>query len=144
MWPPSPPLFYIPTSGPSCYDMLPVVDRPISPETQAILSFLQKELTSKCGRERPHHSTSTSDIYDLCHALADMFSLSLLPISKPAPDRSPSPMVAISKSQSCRDKSHQFSSKSTVSATYEHSPDPKESHKQPNVWDLKDLAHSLY
>jgi hypothetical protein len=28
--------------------------------------------------------------------------------------------------------------------TQEHLPEPEESHKQPNVWDLKDPAHPLH
>jgi hypothetical protein len=53
-------------------------------------------------------------------------------------------MVAISQSQSHRDESRQSSVKSTVSSTWEHSPESEELHKQPNIWDLKDLAHPLY
>jgi hypothetical protein len=42
---------------------------------QSILESLQKEHISERGRERPHHSASTSDVQDLHHALADIFSL---------------------------------------------------------------------
>jgi hypothetical protein len=31
-----------------------------------------------------------------------------------------------------------------VPSTREHSPEPEESYKQPNVWDLKDPAHPLH
>jgi hypothetical protein len=65
---PSPPTFHVPTPGPSWYHQLPIVDRPISPRMQSILKSLQKEHISKCGRERPRHSTSTSDVQDLHHA----------------------------------------------------------------------------
>jgi hypothetical protein len=106
---------------------------------QSILKSLQREHISERGRERPHHSISTSDMQDLCHALADMFGLPPLPISQPAPNRSPSPMAAISQSQS-----RQSPAKSTVPSTWEHLPEPKEPHKQPNVWDLKDPAHPLH
>jgi hypothetical protein len=53
-------------------------------------------------------------------------------------------MAAISQSQSCHNESHQSPAKSTVPATQEHSPEPEEAHKQPNVWDLKDPAHPLH
>src|SRR5437588_4039287 len=53
-------------------------------------------------------------------------------------------MAAISQSQSHRDKSRQSPAKSTVPATREHSPEPKEACKQPNIWDLKDPAHPLH
>jgi hypothetical protein len=83
---PSPPTFRVPTLGPSRYHQLPVVNHPISPGMQSIIKSLQKEHISEHGRERPHHSTSTSDMQDLYHALADMFGLPPLPISQPAPD----------------------------------------------------------
>jgi hypothetical protein len=86
MHPPSPPTFCAPTPGPSRYHQLPIVDHPLSPRMQSILKSLQKEHISERGRERPRHSTSTSDVQDLCHALADMFGLPLLPIPQPAPD----------------------------------------------------------
>src|SRR5438445_7629689 len=111
---------------------------------QSILESLQREHISERGWERPRHSTSTSDVQDLRHALADMFGLPPLPIPQPAPDRSPSPMAAISQSQSRRDESRQSPAKSTVPSTREHSPEPKEPCKQPNVWDLKDPAHPLH
>jgi hypothetical protein len=114
---PLPPLFHIPALGPSCYDTLPIVNCPILPGMQGILNSLQREHISEQGRERPHHSTSTSDIHNLHHALADMFGLPPLLIPKPASDRSPSPMAAISQSQLCCDKSHQSPLKSTVPAT---------------------------
>jgi hypothetical protein len=53
-------------------------------------------------------------------------------------------MAAISKSQSHRNELCQSPAKSTVPATQEHLPDPEESHKQSNVWDLKDPAHPLH
>jgi hypothetical protein len=53
-------------------------------------------------------------------------------------------MAATSQSQSCRNESRQSPAKSTVPATWEHSPEPKELCKQPNVWDLKDPAHPLH
>jgi hypothetical protein len=53
-------------------------------------------------------------------------------------------MAAISQSQSYHDESYQSPAKSTVPATWEHSPEPEEPHKQPNIWDLKDLAHPLH
>jgi hypothetical protein len=53
-------------------------------------------------------------------------------------------MAAISESQSCCDELCQSPAKSTVSVTWEHSPDPEEICKQPNIWDLKDLAHPLH
>src|SRR5207245_7540915 len=61
MHPPSPPVFRAPTPGPSRYHQLPIVDHPLSPRMQSILESLQKEHISKRGRERPCHSTSTSD-----------------------------------------------------------------------------------
>jgi hypothetical protein len=141
---PLPPIFHAPTPGPSRYHQLPIVNRPISPGMQSILKSLQREHISEYGRERPCHSTSTSDVQDLRHALADMFGLPPLPISQPAPDRSPSPMAATSQSQSCHDRSCQSPAKSTVPATWEHSLEPEESCKQTNVWDLKDPAHPLH
>jgi hypothetical protein len=83
---PLPPTFRAPTPGPSRYHQLPIVNHPLSPGIQSILESLQKEHISERGRERPRHSTSTSDVQDLHHALADMFSLPLLPIPQPAPD----------------------------------------------------------
>src|SRR5438445_8548048 len=109
-----------------------------------IIESIQKEHISERGRERPRHSTSTSDVQDLCHALADMFGLPLLPIPQPAPDQSPSPMAAISQSQSQCDESRQSPAKSTVPLTREHSPEPEEPRKQQNVGDLKDPAHPLH
>src|SRR5437879_5881972 len=53
-------------------------------------------------------------------------------------------MAAISQSQSRYDESHQSPAKSTVPATQEHSPEPEESYKQPNIWDLKDPAYPLH
>jgi hypothetical protein len=53
-------------------------------------------------------------------------------------------MAAISQSQSHHNKSRQSPVKSTVPATREHLPEPKEACKQPNVWDLKDPAHPLH
>jgi hypothetical protein len=144
MRPPSPPTFRVSTSGLSQYHTLPIVDHLISLGMQAILGFLQPGATSEHERERPHHSASTSDMHDLHHALADMFGLPPLPIPQPAPDRSPSSMAATSKSQSCCNESCQSPAKSTVPATWEHSPDPEEAHKQPNIWDLKDPAHPLH
>jgi hypothetical protein len=93
---PLPPTFCVPTPGPSQYHQLPIINHSISLRMQSILKSLQGEHISEHGRERPHHSASTSNVQDLCHALADMFGLPLLPISQPAPDRSPSPMAAIS------------------------------------------------
>src|SRR5437588_8493051 len=129
---PSPPVFCAPTPGPSQYHQLPIVNHPLSPRMQSILESLQKEHISDQGRERPRHSTSTSDVQDLRHALADMFGLPPLPIPQPAPDRSPSPMAAISQSQSQHDESRQSPAKSTVPLTREHSPEPAEPRKQPN------------
>jgi hypothetical protein len=83
---PSPPTFRVPTPGPSRYHQLPIVNRPISSGMQSILESLQREQISECGREKPRHSTSTSDVQDLCHALADMFGLPPLPIPQPAPN----------------------------------------------------------
>jgi hypothetical protein len=77
---PSPPTFHISTLGPSRYQQLPIVNRPVSSGMQSILESLQREHISEHGRERPHHSTSTSDVQDLHHALADMFGLPPLPI----------------------------------------------------------------
>jgi hypothetical protein len=53
-------------------------------------------------------------------------------------------MAAVSQSQSRRDESCQSPAKSTVPSTREHSPEPEEPRKQPNVWDLKDPAHPLH
>jgi hypothetical protein len=53
-------------------------------------------------------------------------------------------MAAISQSQSRHNKLRQSSVKSTVPATWEHSLEPEEQCKQPNVWDLKDPAHPLH
>src|SRR5438445_11895443 len=98
---------------------------------QSILKSLQREHISKCGRERRCHSASTSDVQDLCHALADMFSLPPLPIQQPAPNRSPSPMAAISQSQLHCDELCQSPAKFTVPLTWEYLPEPKEPCKQP-------------
>jgi hypothetical protein len=81
---------------------------------------------------------------DLCNTLADMFGLPPLPIQQPAPNQSLSPMAAISQSQSRHDKLRQSPTKFTVPSTREHLLEPKEPYKQPNVWDLKDLAHPLH
>jgi hypothetical protein len=124
--------------------MLPIVNHPISPGMQSILKSLQKEHISEHDRERSRHSTSTSEVQDLCNALADMFGLPPLPIPQSAPNRSLSPMAAISQSESHCAESQQSPAKSTVPATREHSPEPKETHKQSNIWDLKDPAHPLH
>jgi hypothetical protein len=53
-------------------------------------------------------------------------------------------MAAISQSQSHCNESRQSPAKFTVPATWEHSPEPEEPCKQPNIWDLKDPAHPLH
>src|SRR5437879_1229355 len=63
---------------------------------------------------------------------------------QPCTARSPCPMAAIPQSQSRHHELHQSPAKSTVPLTREHSPEPKEPRKQPNVWDLKDPAHPLH
>jgi hypothetical protein len=44
----------------------------------------------------------------------------------------------------CHNKSCQSPAKSTVPSTREHSPEPEEPHKQPNIWDLKNPAYPLH
>src|SRR5437588_7298610 len=53
-------------------------------------------------------------------------------------------MAATSQSQSRCNELCQSPAKSTISAIWEHSPEPKKAYKQPNVWDLKDPAHPLH
>jgi hypothetical protein len=53
-------------------------------------------------------------------------------------------MAAASQSQSRHDELHQSPVKSTIPSTWEHSSETEEPCKQPNVWDLKDLAHPLH
>ena len=76
---------------------------PASPRTCAFVEHLQRQIihqttTGERGR------TTTRVLQDLCNALADMFGLPLLPIPQSPPARSPSPMAAISTSQSHHDK----------------------------------------
>ena len=89
--------------------------------------------------------TTTRAMQDLCDALADMFGLPPLPIPQPPPVRSPSPMAAISTSQShCNELRHSPSAP-LIPATRCHSPEPEAGpSKQPITWDLKDPAHPLH
>ena len=74
-----------------------------------------------------------------------MFSLPPLPISQSSPVRSPSPMAAISTSQSRCDESRHSPSAPSIPATRLHSPEPEAGpSKRPITWDLKDPAHPLH
>jgi hypothetical protein len=86
---PTSPLFCLPTPGLShLIEILPVVDRPISPDTQAILEYFQQQATiPKYGRYQS--SPPDDSIPDLQYALAEMFGLEPLPIQQLDPDRSP-------------------------------------------------------
>ena len=74
-----------------------------------------------------------------------MFGLPPLPIPQFSPVRSPSPMAAISTSQSRRNESCYSPSAPSIPATRPHSPEPEAGpSKQPITWDLKDPAHPLH
>ena len=117
---------------------------PASPRTCAFVEHLQEQIahqatTGERGR------TTTRATQDLCDALADMFGLPLLPIPQSSPVRSPSPMAAISTSQSCCNKSHHSPSAPSIPATRPHSPESEAGpSKRPITWDLKDPAHPLH
>ena len=117
---------------------------PAPPRTHAFVKHLQGQIVHQATTgERGRTTTRASQ--DLCNALADMFSLPLLPIPQPPPARSPSPMAAISTSQLCHDKSCHSPSAPSILATRCHSPEPELGpSKQSITWDLKDPAHPLH
>ena len=117
---------------------------PASPRTCTFVEHLQGQIVHQATMgERGR--TTTRAMQDLCDALADMFSLPQLPISQSSPVRSPSPMAAISTSQSRCNESHHSPSASSIPATRPHSPEPEAGpSKQPITWNLKDPAHPLY
>src|SRR5947208_10086574 len=101
-----------------------IATRPTLLHTLALIAqFQQQALTPGYGRNLPR--IQNPEVDDLHHALADMFSLPLLPLPLPAPAGPAIPMDAISKSESRRDKSCQSPAKSMVPSTHAHSPDPE-------------------
>ena len=117
---------------------------PASPRTHAFVEHLQGQIVHQATTgERSR--TTTRATQDLRDALADMFGLPPLPIPQSPPARSPSPMAAISTSQSRRDESHHSPSAPSIPATRPHSPEPEAGpSKRPITWDLKDPAHPLH
>ena len=128
------------------YQTLSPTSQTISPRTQQIIQQTQQEaiMLASSSASPPRVRASTREAQDLHNALADMFSLPLLPIPQRTTARSFSPMAAISISQSCHDESCQSPAASTVPATRCHSPEPDKPSKQPITWDLKDPAHLLH
>ena len=126
-------------------DMLPP-DQPMpaSPRTYTFVEHLQGQIvhqatTGERGR------TTTRAMQDLCDALADMFGLPLLPTPQPPSARSPSPMAAVSTSQSRCDELRHSPSAPLIPATRPHSPEPEAGpSKRPITQDLKDPAHPLH
>ena len=126
-------------------DMLPP-DQPMpaSPRTRAFVEHLQGQIVHQATMGERGRMT-TRAMQDLCNALADMFGLPLLPIPQSSPVRSPSPMAAISTSQSRRDELCHSPSAPSIPATRLHSPEPEAGpSKQPITWDLKDPVHPLH
>ena len=110
-----------------------------SPRTCTFVKHLQGQIVHQATtRERGRITTrATQDLHD---ALADMFGLPPLSIPQLPPARSPSPMAAISTSQSCHSPSAP-----SIPATRPHSPEPEAGpSKRSIIWDLKDPAHPLY
>ena len=117
---------------------------PASPRTRAFVEHLQGQIVHQATTgERGRMTTrATQDLHD---ALADMFGLPPLPIPQSSPARSPSPMAAISTSQSRCDESRHSPSAPSIPATRPHSPEPEAGpSKRPITWDLKDPAHPLH
>ena len=108
------------------------------------VEHLQEQITHQATTgERGR--TTTRATQDLRDALADMFSLPPLPIPQSSPVRSPSPMAAISTSQSCCDELHHSPLAPSIPATRPHSPESEAGpSKRPITWDLKDPAHPLH
>ena len=117
---------------------------PASPRTCAFVKHLQGQIVHQATTgERGRTTTrATQDLHD---ALADMFGLPPLPIPQSSSVRSPSPMAAISTSQSRHNKSCHSPSAPSIPATRLHSPEPEAGpSKRPITWDLKDPAHPLH
>ena len=136
----------IPLPTPSTDSDMSPPDQPMpaSPRTCAFVEHLQGQIvhqatTGERGR------TTTRATQDLRDALADMFGLPPLPIPQSSPVRPPSPMAAISTSQSCCDESHHSPSAPSIPATRPHSLEPEAGpSKRPITWDLKDPVHPLH
>ena len=115
----------VPLPTPSTDSDMSPPDQPIpaSPRTCTFVEHLQGQIIHQATTGERGRIT-TRAMQDLCNALADMFSLPPLPIPQSSA-RSPSPMAAISTSQSCRDKSRHFPSAPSIPATRPHSPEPE-------------------
>ena len=134
----------LPTPSTDSSMSLPDQPMPASPRTHTFVEHLQGQIvyqatTGERGR------TTTRATQDLCDALADMFGLPPLSIPQPPPARFPSPMAAISTSQSHCDESRHSPSIPSIPATRPHSPEPEAGpSKQTITWDLKDPTHPLH
>ena len=134
----------LPTSSTDSDMSLPDQPMPASPRTHTFVEHLQGQIVHQ-ATTRERGRITTRALQDLHNALADMFGLPLLSIPQSSPARSPSPMAAISISQSCHNESHHLSSAPSIPATRPHSQEPEPGpSKQPITWDLKDPAHPLH
>ena len=136
----------IPLPTPSTDSDISLPDRPMpaSPRTHAFVEHLQGQIIHQ-ATTRERGRITTRALQDLHNALTDMFGLPPLPIPQSPPARSPSPMAAISTSQSRYNEFHHLPSAPSIPATRSYSPEPEPSpSKQPITWDLKDPAHPLH
>ena len=114
----------LPTPSTDSSMLPPDQPMPASPRTCAFVKHLQGQIVHQATTgERGRTTTRVSQ--DLCNALADMFGLPPLPIPQPPPARSPSPIAAISTSQSCCNESCHSPSVPSISATGPHLPEPE-------------------
>ena len=116
----------VPLPTPSTNSDMSPPDQPMpaSPKTRAFIKHLQGQIVHQ-ATTRERGRTTTRVLQDLCNALADMFGLPPLPIPQSSPVRSPSPMAAISTSQSHRNKSRHSLLAPSIPATRPHSPEPE-------------------
>ena len=118
----------LPTPSTDSAMLPPDQPMPALPRTHAFVEHLQGQIVHQATTgERGRTTTRTTQ--DLCNALADMFGLPPLPIPQSPPARSPSPMAAISTSQSRHKESRHKESRHSPSApsipaTRPHSPEP--------------------
>ena len=116
----------VPLPTPSTNSDMSPPDQPMpaSPRTRTFVEHLQGQIVHQATTgERGRMTTRATQ--DLHNALADMFGLPPLPIPQSSPVRSPSPMAAISTSQSHRKESRHSPSAPSIPATRPHSPEPE-------------------